>query len=189
MKNSIKISVVTLAFFSFLSLHSSAQTTDKTETYASGIRLSIGADGGIPVGSLRENYNWNLGGSIQGDFPIVKNQLYATVNGGYDDFFAKDSYSTSDIRMIPVKGGLKYFPLKFLYIQGEAGASFITNKNSLGYDKSAVFVYAPQIGVLLNVGGKNYIDAGVRFEGDSKFYDGGKTNNFFALRVAYAFNL
>jgi hypothetical protein len=189
MKTSIKISVAVAAFFSFLSLHSIAQTTSKTETYASGIRLSIGADAGIPVGSLRDNYNWNLGGSVQGDFPIVKDQLYATVNGGYNNFYAKNSFTTSDIHMIPVKGGLKYFPVKFLYIQGEAGASFITNKNDLGFNKSAVFVYAPQVGVLLNVGGKNYIDAGVRFEGNTKFYDGGNTNNFFALRVAYAFNL
>jgi hypothetical protein len=189
MKNSIKISVVTLALFSFVSLHSIAQTTSKTESYASGIRLSIGADAGIPVGSLKDNYNWNLGGSIQGDFPIIKDQLYATVNGGYDNFYAKNSSSLNDIHMIPVKGGLKYFPLTFLYVQGEAGASFITNKKSLGYDKSAVFVYAPQVGVLLNVGGKNYVDAGFRFEGNTKFYDGGKTNNFLALRVAYAFNL
>jgi hypothetical protein len=176
MKNSIKISVVTLALFSFVSLHSIAQTTSKTESYASGIRLSIGADAGIPVGSLKDNYNWNLGGSIQGDFPIIKDQLYATVNGGYDNFYAKNSSSLNDIHMIPVKGGLKYFPLTFLYVQGEAGASFITNKKSLGYDKSAVF-------------GKNYVDAGFRFEGNTKFYDGGKTNNFLALRVAYAFNL
>jgi hypothetical protein len=189
MKNSIKISVIALGLLSFLSIHSNAQTTKKTESYGSGIRLSIGADGGIPVGSLKDNYDWNFGGSIQGDFPIIKDQLYATVNGGYNNFFSKNSSNLNDIHMIPVKGGLKYFPLKYLYIQGEAGASFITNKNDLGFSKSAVFVYAPQAGVLFNVGGKNYIDAGVRFEGNSKFYDGGKTNNFLALRVAYAFNL
>lgn len=40
--------------------------------------------------------------------------------------------------MIPIKGGLKYFPLKYLYVQGEAGASFITNKSALGINKIAV---------------------------------------------------
>jgi len=187
MKNSIKISVVILAYSSFLSLQSIAQTTTKTETYWSGVRLSIGAVAGIPIGSLKDNYNWNLGGSVQGDFPIVKDQLYATINGGYDNFFAKNSSSMDDIHMIPVKGGLKYFPLKSFYVQGEAGASFITNRNSLGFNNSAVFVYAPQVGTLLNVGSNNYIDAGVRFEGNTKFYDGGSTNNFLSLRIAYAF--
>lgn len=189
MKNSIKISVVALAFFSLLSMHSNAQTTSKSASYGSGIRLSVGADAGVPVGSLKDNFDWNLGGSIQADFPIIKDQFYATVNSGYNNFFAKNSSELNDLHMIPVKAGLKYFPLKFLYIQGEAGASFITNKSDLGLNKSAVFVYAPQAGVLLNVGGKNYIDAGFRFEGNSKFYDGGKTNNFLAIRVAYAFNL
>lgn len=189
MENSIKISVITLALFSFLSMRSNAQTAKKTESYGSGIRLSIGADGGIPVGSLKDNYDWNFGGSIQGDFPIIKDQLYATVNGGYNNFFAKNSSSLNDIHMIPVKGGLKYFPLKCLYLQGEAGASFITNKNDLGFNKSAVFVYAPQVGLLFCLGGKNYIDAGIRFEGNTKFDDGGKTNNFLCLRVAYAFIL
>ncbi|HTD40821.1 MAG TPA: hypothetical protein VK671_09390 [Mucilaginibacter sp.] len=190
MKNSIKISVAAIALLSFFGLRSNAQTTtSKTESYASGIRLSVGADAGIPVGSLKNAYDWNLGGSIQGDFPILKNQLYATINGGYSNFFAKSQYTIPDIHLIPVKAGLKYFIIKQVYIQGEAGVSFLTNKNDVGADKSTVFVYAPQAGVLLNVGGKNYIDAGFRFESNQKFFDGGSTSNFLAIRVAYAFNL
>ncbi len=188
MKKSIKIGVITLLLFSFVNLHSNAQTAAKTETSASGIRLSIGAEAGIPVGSLKDGYDWNFGGSAQADFPIIKDKFYATVNSGYNNFFAK-SNNSNDLHLIPVKAGLKYFPVRYFYIQGEAGASFLTNKSSIGTDKSAVFVYAPQIGVLLNIGGNNYIDAGFRFEGNTKFYDQGKTNNFLGLRVAYAFGL
>jgi hypothetical protein len=189
MKNSIKIGAIALSLFSFLNMHSNAQTTEQTENYSSGIRLSIGTDVGIPLGSLKNNYDWDLGGSIQADLPIVNNQLYLTINSGYNNFFAKNSFTQNDLNMIPVKGGLKYFPVRWLYLQGEAGASFITNKNSIGIDKSAVFVYAPQAGVLVNAGGKNYLDVGFRFEGNAKFYDSGKTNNFLALRIAYAFSL
>jgi len=46
--------------------------------------------------------------------------------------------------------------------------------------------HAPQIGVLLPVGNRNYIDAGVRYESNTKFYTDGNSNNFFAIRVAYA---
>lgn len=190
MKKSIKICVGAIALFSFFSLRSVAQTSaSKTESYGSTIRLSVGADGGIPVGSLRTGYNANVGGSLQADFPILKDQLYATLNAGYNNIFARNRYNIPDIHLIPVKAGLKYFIIKQVYIQGEAGVSFLTNKNDLGTDKSAVFVYAPQAGVLLNVGGKNYIDAGFRFESNQKFFDGGRTANFLALRVAYAFNL
>jgi hypothetical protein len=190
MKNSIKISVAAVALLTFFGLQSKAQTSaPKTESFSSGIRLSIGADAGIPLGSLKNDYDWNLGGSIQGDFPILKDQLYATVMGGYDNFFAKSQYNIPDIHLIPVKAGLKYFIIKQVYIQGQAGVSIVTNKNALGFDKSAVFVYAPQAGVLLNVGGKNYIDAGFRFESNQKFIDGGTTSNFLAIRIAYAFDL
>lgn len=190
MKNSIKTCVLAVALFTFSNFHAKAQTSPaKTESYGSGIRLSVGADGGIPVGSLRSGYNWNLGGSLQGDFPILKDQLYATLNAGYNNIFAKSQYNIPDIQLIPVKAGLKYFVIKQVYIQGEAGVSFLTNKNNLGADKTAAFVYAPQAGVLLNVGGKNYIDAGFRFESNQKFFNGGTTSNFLALRVAYAFNL
>ena len=190
MKKSIKICLVAIALFSFVSLHSNAQTSaSKTESHSSGIRLSIGADGGIPVGSLNTGYNWSFGGSIQGDFPIVKDQLYATLNSGYNAIFASSQYNIPDIHLIPVKAGLKYFIIKQVYIQGEAGVSFLINKRDLGADNTAVFVYAPQAGVLLNVGGKNYIDAGFRFESNQKFFNGGNTANFLALRIAYAFNL
>jgi hypothetical protein len=189
MKNSIKISVAVIALFTFFSLHSNAQTTTKTDTYGSGIRLSIGADGGIPIGSLNNTYNWSFGGSIQGDFPIVKDQLYVTLNSGYNAIFARDQSNLPDIHLIPVKAGLKYFIVKQVYIQGEAGVSFLTDKNNLNADKTAAFVYAPQAGVLLNLGGKNYIDAGFRFESNQKFFDGGNTNNYLALRIAYAFGL
>jgi hypothetical protein len=189
MKNSIKTGVITLSLFLCASLHLAAQNTAETATYGSGIRLSIGPDGGLPVGSSKNQYNWNFGGSVQADFPIIKDQFYVTLNGGYTNLFAKSSSNLNDFHLIPVKAGLKYFPVKRFYIQGEAGASFLTGQHKTGADNTAVFVYAPQVGVLLNTGGNHYLDAGFRFEGNSKFYDGGKTNNFLSLRIAYAFNL
>jgi hypothetical protein len=190
MKNPFKTCFVVITLFSSFSLHANAQTTvSNTESYSSAIRLSVGVDGGIPVGSLNTGYNWNLGGSIQADFPIVRNQMYATLNSGYNAIFASSQHNIPDVHLIPVKAGLKYFIIKQLYIQGEAGVSFLTNKNNLGADNTAVFVYASQAGVLLNVGGKNYIDAGFRFESNQKFFNGGATANFLAIRVAYAFNL
>ncbi len=197
MKTSIKLSVLTLALSSIFTLSTQAQTTTTTAPASSatrsGIILSVGPDGGVPVGSLHNAYNWNLGGSLQADFPIYKNQLYVTVNAGFDNFFAKTDDLTglkgSDLQLIPVKAGLKFYPVGNFYIQGEAGASFVTDKDKVGADKSTAFVYAPQIGYQFPLGGKNYLDAGVRFESNTKFVDNGNNNNFFGLRVAYAFGL
>jgi hypothetical protein len=141
---------------------------------------------------VNDSYDWSIGGSIQADFPIVKDQLYVTVNGGYQNFFAKKINGVKtgqDLELIPAKAGLKFFIVPSLYIQGEAGATFLANKTDVGATKSTAFVYAPQVGYLFNLGGKNYLDAGVRFEGDTKFTDGGNSNNFLALRLAYSFGL
>ena len=197
MKTSIKLSVLTLALSSIFTLSTKAQTTTTTAPASSatrsGIILSVGPDGGVPVGSLHNSYNWNLGGSLQADFPIYKNQLYVTVNAGFDNFFAKTNDVTgikgSDLQLIPVKAGLKFYPVGNFYIQGEAGASFVADKNKVGADKSTAFVYAPQVGALIGLGGRNYLDIGARFEGNTKFYNEGSSANFLALRVAYAFGL
>jgi len=197
MKNLTKISVLALAFAG-LTFSAKAQTTTTTATpstrNAQAVRISIGPDAGFPVGSLSDTHNWNLGGSIQADFPIATG-FAVTANAGFNNFFGKTynaglvSVKAPDISLIPVKVGLKYFPVENFYVQGEAGASFLANKNKIGATESTAFTYAPQIGVLFPVGDKNYIDAGIRYESNTKFYTNGNSNNFFGIRVAYAFDL
>ena len=197
MKSSIKISALALAFAAF-TFSAKAQTTTPTTTStstitASGIRYSIGVDGGIPTGKLSDAYNWNLGGSLQVDIPVA-NKLFVTVNAGYDNIFGKKNidgtaFDVTNIQLLPVKAGLKYFVVSNFYVQGEAGASFLLNKSKLGDDKSAAFIYAPQVGYQFQLGGKSYIDAGVRYEASTKFDSGVDDSkvNFFGLRVAYGF--
>lgn len=196
MKNLFKISILSLAIAG-LSYSAKAQTTTSTTTPSTrtnkAIRLSIGPDAGIPIGTLSDTHNWNLGGSVQADFPIATG-LDVTANAGFNNFFGKDytvgtvTNKYNDISLIPVKVGLKYFPVENFYVQGEAGASFIANKDKSGATESTAFTYAPQVGILFPVGNKSYIDAGVRFESNTKFYTNGNNNNFFGIRVAYAFD-
>ncbi|MBS7564416.1 hypothetical protein KHS38_08350 [Mucilaginibacter sp. Bleaf8] len=195
MKKSIKLGTLALALATIFTFSAKAQDTTpapKSTTTSSGIKLSIGPEVGLPVGSLHDAYNWNLGSSIQADIPVYANKLFVTVNASFNNFFAKDNnlgIAAKDLQLIPVKAGLKYFPVSNFYLQGEAGASFIADKDKVGADKSASFVYAPQVGYQFPLGGRNYLDAGVRFEGNTKFYNNGSSNNFLGLRVAYAFGL
>jgi hypothetical protein len=193
MKTTFKISALVLAFAGF-ALGAKAQTTTpastKTSTGPNGIVLSVGVDAGIPTGKLNDSYNWNIGGSVQADIPVLPHQLFVTVNAGYNSFQAKNDIGATNIQLLPVKAGLKYFPISHFYIQGDAGAAFALNKSDVGFDKSAAFVYAPQVGVQFPLGGKSYLDAGVRYEGTTKFNslaDNSKVN-FIGLRVAYAFD-
>lgn len=191
MKATLKIGIAA-AFLVACALAGKAQSSSPTSSNKQEFRLSVGPEAGIPLGDLSNGYNWNFGGSIQADIPVIHN-LYVTVNAGYNNFFVKKDLADGvdkNLQLIPVKAGLKYFPVgNIFYVQGEAGASFLANKSDLGADKSAAFVYAPQVGVLLKLAGKNYIDLGVRFESTAAFYDGGNTNNFLGLRAAYSFGL
>jgi hypothetical protein len=197
MKSTFKISALVLAFAG-LALGAKAQssTTPSSKTTTSnGVILSVGVDAGIPTGKLSDAYNFNLGGSVQADIPVIQHQLFVTVNAGYNNIFGKNNIEGSgldatNIQLLPVKAGLKFFPVSNFYIQGEAGAAFALNKSDVGFDKSAAFVYAPQVGYQFALGGKSYIDAGIRYEGSTKYnsaIDNSKVN-FFGLRVAYAFD-
>jgi hypothetical protein len=195
MKSTLKISALVVAFAGF-ALGAKAQTTSTTKsTSSNGVILSIGVDAGIPTGKLNDSYDWNLGGSIQADIPVVQHQLFVTVNAGYNNFFGKTNIAgtgldATNIQLLPVKAGLKFFPVSNFYIQGEAGAAFALNKSDLNFNNSAAFLYAPQIGVQFPLSGKSYIDAGIRYEATTKFnsnIDDSKVN-FIGLRVAYAFD-
>lgn len=191
MKTTRKIGILSALLVS-LAFAGKAQTTPPQTAGKQEFRLSVGPEFGVPVGNFSDGYNWNFGGSVQADIPVVKS-LYVTVNAGYNNFFVKDHQSAfpdKNMQLIPVKAGLKYFPVgDVFYVQGEAGASFLANKSDLLANKSTAFVYAPQIGALVKLSGRNYLDVGFRFEGTSSFYDGGSANNFLGLRVAYAFGL
>lgn len=200
MKNVFKISTIALAFAAFAFTAKAQTTPTSANTSSDGVKFSIGVDAGLPTGNFSNAYNWNLGGSVQADIPVVSKQLYVTVNAGYDNFFGKNALTVTtpngsavvdqpNLQLLPVKAGLKFFPVAGFYIQGEAGAAFALNKSDVGYDKSAAFIWAPQIGYQFNVGGNNYIDAGVRYLGSTDFIsnDSNSKVNFVGLRVAYGF--
>ena len=191
MKTTRKIGVVTALLVS-LAFASQAQTSTQSASASDKqeFRLSVGPEVGLPIGQFSNGYGWMLGGTVQGELPIAKN-FYVIANAGYNNFFVKDGkLPDQDIRTIPVKAGLKYFFVpNLLYVSAEAGASFLLNKDDLIANKSTAFVYAPQVGVLLKLAPKNYLDIGFRFQGNGSFYDNGSYTNFLGLRVAYTFGL
>lgn len=190
MKSTLKIAALVLAFAG-LSYTAKAQTTPTTSTTTkSGIRYSIGVETGIPTGNFNDTHSWNLGGSLQADIPVAQ-QLFVTVNAGYNNFFGKtvDGFKFNNIQLLPVKAGLKFFPIQNFYVQGEAGAAFLLNKSDTNSDKSTAFIWAPQIGVQFPVSANgNFIDAGIRYESTSNFRSGIDSKlPHFGLRLAYGF--
>jgi len=192
MKNAFKISTLLLVLLTIsFGLHAQSNST-KT---AGGIIYSAGLETGISSGNFNTAYRWNIGGSLQADIPVAS-QFYINVNAGYLNFTGKDNIhgtgvSAPNIRLLPATAGLKYFPISIFYVQADAGAAFILNKNDLGYSKTAAFLYSPGIGARIPIGGSSSIDAGIKYEGTGKYVTDVEDSkiNFFELRVAYAFSL
>jgi len=190
MKTLKKISAATLLLISALSFNLQAQSTKP-----SNFNISVGPEIGLPVGTLSDRYDWSLGGSIEAEYSIAKD-LGLTLNTGVYNLFADNSgyilnekKYTKDLQVLPVKLGLKYFVAGGLFLQGEAGASFLLNKSDGGYDKSTAFTYAPQISYRIGLGNNQFIDAGVKWVGSTKYSDHGSSNNLLGIRLAYGFGL
>ena len=184
-----------LIAISFSAIAQTSTPTTTSTTSSNGIIYSVGVDGGFTAGSFKNTNKWDLGGTVQADIPVAS-QFFLDINAGYLNFYGKnDAYGTGTqaeaVRLLPVKAGLKYFVINHVYVQADAGVGFALNKSDLGYQRTAAFLYTPQIGVQLPVGNKEFIDAGAYYEASTKYTSGVDNTkiNFFGLRVAYAFGL
>ncbi|QIL41825.1 hypothetical protein G7074_22690 [Pedobacter sp. HDW13] len=175
-----------LSLFIFQGVYAQSQVYGGT-----GIRYSVGIETGLATGYLAKKYEAPLGVSAQAEFPITEGILYASVNTGFNNIFVSGTYSrlVDDLHLVPIKTGLKYFYRSNLYIQSEIGVSFLLNKTNCVEGKKAAFLYAPQFGMIFYLHNNNYIDAGLRWESNGKYYKCDHTNNFVGFRVAWGFSL
>lgn len=152
----------------FFATNANAQTEPAGDSQDT--RLGIGLSLGIPT---HDAFNFAIGGDLrlQKDF---SSNISGIASLGYTNFSAKGEDAGS-IGFIPLKAGVKVFPMERFYISGEIGAGFGTDDG-----QKTSFVWSPGIGVGLN----NGLDLGLRYESFSK-YDLGQV----ALRIAYGFNL
>ena len=190
MKTLKRLSTTVFILASAIMFHAQAQTSE-----TSPFSLSFGPEIGLPVGDLYDRYNWSLGGSIEVEYALA-DDFGLTLNTGVYNLFAEDKgylmdgrKYTDNLQVLPVKLGVKYYLIGGLFIQGEAGASFLLNKSDGGYDKSTAFSYAPQIGYRFDMGNNQFIDAGIKWIGNTKYSENGNSNNMLGLRLAYGFGL
>jgi hypothetical protein len=171
--NTIKFLTTVAATVALLfSVNASAQTQEPAGD-SHDTRLGLGLSVGLPT---NDAYNIAVGGDLR-----LQKDFYSNVSGllslGYTNFSIKDDLGGGSVGFIPLKVGVKVFPIQRFYVSGELGAAFGTDDG-----QETAFVYAPGIGIGFN----NGLDLGLRYEGIS-------VNNSnlgqVALRLAYGFNL
>ena len=149
-----------------------AATAMSAKAQNGGPRLGIGVD----VGStLKSPVRTTLGADLRLQQPFGKG-LSGILTTGYYQFFKADSYNPG-FGIIPLKAGLKFFPVKNVYISGEVGAGFGTKKGA-----GTSFVYSPSFGLAFGDG----FDVSLKYENFTD-YDGYAQQ--LALRLAYGFKL
>ena len=165
---------VFLATGIFFASNSYAQTTEKGKW-----RWSLGAEAGLPTGSIKKYSNFELGGTLRAQYGL-SNSLALTFTSGYYNFFAKEQEipgfgltKLDDIGIIPVKVGIKSFMNSGFYWAAEAGAGFETPGGP------AKLILSPGIGFA-----KKSWDTGIRYE---HFVQSGADFGSAMLRVAYGF--
>jgi hypothetical protein len=183
--------IAALLFITSLTIGASAQSIPDT------LRINIGVSAGLPI-ALDNMYTHNLGGFLRLDYPITR-QLYVTGSAGYNTLFASPNYSTTpngilnvkaaNMQTVPLKLGIKLFLIRHFYVAAEAGQTFLVNRSAVYAPKNNAFTFSPQVGMLFFLKKRTYIDAGIRYEAVSSFYNDKANYGFWAAHVAYAFNL
>lgn len=172
MKRTFKFIASAVAVVALFSFSVKAQTNEPAGD-SHLWRLGIGFSAGVPT---KDAYKIALGGDLRLQKDFFSN-ISGTLSAGYTSFSIKDKFGGGDIGYIPVKVGVKIFPVERFYISGEVGAGFGTDTG-----QGTALVYAPGIGVGFNHG----IDLGLRYEG---FAQNGSNLDQIALRLAYGFRL
>ncbi len=135
------------------------------------LRLGIGIDAGA---ALKDPARFVAGADARLQIPFGSS-FSGLITTGYYHYFKSGFFPK--VGIVPLKAGLKYFPSKNVYIAGEAGVGFGTEK---GQENS--FVYSPSIGLAFT----NGLDISIKYEDYTK-YDGYASQ--LALRLAYGFKL
>ncbi|MFD2143957.1 hypothetical protein [Mucilaginibacter antarcticus] len=207
MKSTLKTLVYTLLFISISSAAKAQLTVPDSLRIGLGGGLfsttgsNFGTDVNVPTNAeAGAAYSYGAGVALKVDIPVLSHVL-VTASVGYNTFFKSANGNKSqqaitnatlpNFNTIPLKVGVKLFVGgDRFYAQGEVGETLLANKKALYAMYSNAFTWSPGIGMIFPLQKHHrYIDAGIRFESTQTFYNNNNNNNFWALHLAYAFNL
>ena len=180
MKKTTKLfAVIAVAVSTLFSASTFAQTSNMSPNSEIGWRFGIGINAGLFPSHSALDYG--LGADVRLQLDLAK-ALSLTATAGYTRLM-RTSNLLPDIDFIPLKGGVKIFPIRGMYISGEAGAGFGIKNGS-----KTNFIYSGGLGLAL----ANHLDISARYEGyvnDSSSSTYFKKTGQYALRLAYGFKL
>lgn len=168
------------------------------------IALSLGPEFAIPIntnsynyGKIRNYYQDGAGGGFRAEFPLTST-LHFIASAGFLDYPSKAQLIVPDMTLyptyiyhqkqspyqfIPLKAGLQYYFAKYLYVDGQAGATI-----KLNYSSENSFIYSGGLGGVIPLGLRSGLDIGFRYERGYKITYYPQAMSQMGIRVAYKYN-
>lgn len=169
MKKLIILSIIC----SFLFFNSQAQGP------INGFKVGGGLSVVIPASNLK-NYSVGVGLDLLAHYGITS-QFAITGDVGYTTLFPKEEDANS-FNIIPIRGGIRFYPSNNLYLGGKAGVGIMTMKD---FPNQNAFAYALGGGFRMD----DKLDIGLNYEGLSRKENNIKSSlGYISLRLGYFFN-
>lgn len=151
--------------------------------------IHLGGHLALPLGNMIGEYKLLLGSAIQIDFPVKQRVVFLTVNAAYQELIRENKASSSlkNPKILPLKVGLKFFPVEQIYLQADLGASFVLNKTHASFDRTAVLVFSNELGYRVAIPGGNVAEAGLVFHRNAAFIADGSSHSFFGIKLSFGF--
>jgi hypothetical protein len=156
-----------IIFLSAISFAASAQAFNE------GLRIGGGLSFGIPVLNLK-GYSVGAGVDVLAQYALAET-VGITADFGYMTLFAKDD-NLASFDVLPLRIGIRYFPVKQLYGAAKFGTGIIIGKGSTGST-----AYAFGAGYVLG----SRMDVSAHFEGYSRKEL--LSPSYLSLRLGYFF--
>ena len=109
--------VIILALVTVLYINASAQQ---------GFRIGAGLSVAAPVSNL-DAYSIGVGVDVLGQYGL-SDKFAITADVGYTTLFTKAKNGNS-LNIIPIRGGVRFYPTSQIYLGAKAGLGIITQKN------------------------------------------------------------
>lgn len=144
------------SFFLILILALSQSSVARAQRDSSGQNpkyIHLGTHLALPLGNVIGQYKLLLGGAIQVDFPVKQRVVFLTLNAAYQEFIRENKASSNlkNPKILPLKVGVKLFPVEQVYLQADLGASLVLNKMLASFDGKAVLVFSNELGYRLAI--------------------------------------
>ncbi|MBP6687426.1 MAG: hypothetical protein KA160_06175 [Lacibacter sp.] len=119
---------------------------------AQGGDLNIYAGGNIivafPAGDFKNGYTYGAGAEGSLGFGITK-KIYLLGTLGYVSYKNEDTNPYGKIRYVPIKGGIRIYPGKNLYVAANAGVGLL--KDAVMTSNESRFAYDAGVGIQVSV--------------------------------------